>query len=215
VTAGEVLLYDGNIADTLFSSSTGGRSQSAADAFGPPGRPYLVSVDDPYDSISPYHDWGPVAVTATTLGKSFGVAGRIVDATVKRNASRRAKTLTITSLVRGTTATSAVGGASVQSALGLRSTWFSVGVLSLQPPAPSTPVTPGTRLLLTGVVRGVRGVVVQERTQGTPWRQLKPVAPGRSGVFRLVVRPAATTDYRLASVQDAAAFVRVRVMPSG
>jgi stage II sporulation protein D len=215
VTAGEVLLYDGNIADTLFSSSTGGRSQSAADAFGPPGRPYLVSVDDPYDSISPYHDWGPVAVTAKTLGKSFGVAGRIVDATVKRNASRRAKTLTITSLVRGTTATSAVGGASVQSALGLRSTWFSVGVLSLQPPAPSTPVTPGTRVLLTGVVRGVRGVVVQERTQGTPWRQLKPVAPGRSGVFRLVVRPAATTDYRLASVQDAAAFVRVRVMPSG
>ncbi len=29
VTAGEVLLYNGNVADTLFSSSTGGRTQSA------------------------------------------------------------------------------------------------------------------------------------------------------------------------------------------
>jgi peptidoglycan hydrolase-like amidase len=58
-TAGEVLLYGGNVADTLFSSSTGGWTQSAADAFGPPGRPYLVSVKDPYDTISPYHNWGP------------------------------------------------------------------------------------------------------------------------------------------------------------
>ena len=81
VTAGEVLLYNGNVADTLFSSSSGGRSQSAVDAFGSPGRPYLVSVDDPYDTISPYHDWGPVAVTGKTLGKALGVTGRVTDAT--------------------------------------------------------------------------------------------------------------------------------------
>ena len=36
-TAGEVLLYDGDVALTLFSSSTGGRTQSASDAFGAPG----------------------------------------------------------------------------------------------------------------------------------------------------------------------------------
>ncbi len=52
-TAGQVLLYNGSVALTLFSSSTGGRTQSASDAFGPPGRPYLVSVSDPYDNISP------------------------------------------------------------------------------------------------------------------------------------------------------------------
>lgn len=215
VTAGEVLLYNGNVADTLFSSSTGGRTQSAADAFGPPGRPYLVSVDDPYDSISPYHSWGPVAVTGKTLRKALGVVGLVTDVTVKRNASRRAKTLTITSVARGATATASIGGEAMRSQLGLRSTWFSVGVLSLQPPTPNTPVTSGTRIVLTGVVRGVRDVVVQERMQGAPWKQLKPVAAAQTGTFRLAVRPTATTDYRLASPQDAAAFVRIRVMPSG
>ena len=139
-TAGEVLLYNGDVADTLFSSSTGGWTQSAADAFGSPGRPYLVSVRDPYDSISPYHDWGPVPVTGTTLAKALGVVGRVLDATVKRNPSRRAKTLKVTSLSRGQQLTATLGGATVASALGLRSTWFSVGVLSLQPPSPNPAV---------------------------------------------------------------------------
>src|SRR4029077_10969392 len=67
-TAGQVLLWNGDVADTLFSSSTGGWTQSAADAFGSAGRPYLVSLKDPYDTISPYHNWGPVPVTAQTLG---------------------------------------------------------------------------------------------------------------------------------------------------
>jgi stage II sporulation protein D len=215
-TAGEVLLYNGNVAHTLFSSSTGGRTQSSADAFGPPGRPYLVSVSDPYDKISPYHDWGPVAVTGTKLGHAFGVSGRVVDATVKRNASRRAKTVTITSLAHGATVTAPVGGAAVQAGLGLRSTWFSIGVLSLQPPASNPVVAPGTSVVLTGVVRGVSGVVVQERTAGSPWEPFKSVAPTtKSGIFRLLVRPSLTTDYRLATARDAAPFVRIRVMPSG
>ena len=199
----------------MFSSSTGGRTQAAADAFGPPGRSYLVSVADPYDNISPYHDWGPVAVTGKTLGHALGVAGRVVDAIVKRNPSRRVKTLTISSLDHGETTTALVGGAATQSALGLRSTWFSVGVLSLQPPAPNPPVASGTTVMLTGVVRGVRGVVVQQRTVGTPWTQLKSIAPDpTTGAFHLAVRPKLTTEYRLAIAADAAAFVRIRVSPN-
>ncbi len=156
-----------------------------------------------------------MAVTGKTLGKALGVTGRATDATVKRNASRRVKTVAITSLVRGVPATTSVGGAATRSALGLRSTWFSVGVLALQPPAPNPPVTSGTRIVLTGIVRGVRDVVVQERAKGMPWKQLKSIAPAaKTGAFRLVVRPAATTDYRLATVRDAAAFVRIRVQPS-
>jgi stage II sporulation protein D len=133
-TAGEVLLYNGQVATTLFSSSTGGRTQSAADAFGPPGRPYLVSVQDPYDTISPYHSWGPVAVTGKTLGSALRVAGRIVDATVTRNPSRRVRAVKIASLLHGTQVTTSAGGGATQSALGLRSTRFSVGVLSHHPP---------------------------------------------------------------------------------
>ncbi|HVR13376.1 MAG TPA: SpoIID/LytB domain-containing protein [Gaiellaceae bacterium] len=208
-TAGEVLLYNGDVALTLFSSSTGGWTQSAADAFGSPGRPYLVSVRDPYDSISPYHDWGPVPVPGTTLAKAVGVVGRVLDATVKRNPSRRAKTLKVTSLSRGQQLTATLGGATVASSLGLRSTWFSVGVLSLQPPSPNPAVHAGTRVTLSGVVRGVTGAVVQRSSAGAPWTQFRSLA--KTGAFHFSVKPKVTTQYRLATQNDAAAPVRIRV----
>jgi stage II sporulation protein D len=215
-TAGEVLMYGDQVATTMFSSSTGGWTQSASDAFGPPGRPYLVSVKDPFDKISPYHNWGPVPVTGKTLGRVSGVPGRIVDATVKRNSSRRVKTLSMVSLQRGTQNLTSVRGAALRSALGLRSTWFSVAVLSLVPPNPNRPVSAGTRLRLSGVVRGLHGVVVQERTSGNSWEQLKAVAPAaKTGAFHVSVRPKVTTDYRLATAADAAAFVRIRVLAAG
>ena len=211
-TAAEILLYNGNVADTLFSSSTGGRTQSAADAFGAPGRPYLVSVRDPYDTILPYHDWGPVPVTAKMLQNAFGAAGHVVDATVGRNPSKRVKTVQLTSLQRGTQRTSSVRGAALASAFALRSTWFSIGVLSLQAPAPNPALAPGTRVTLSGVVRGVHGVVVQARTSGGAWKQLRSVVPAATAAtFHFAVKPKVTTQYRLATAQDAAAAVRIRV----
>ena len=61
-------------------------------------------------------------------------------------------------------------------------------------------------------MRGVRGVVLQERSSGNPWKQLKSIVPApKTGAFHLAVKPAATTDYRLATAHDAAAFVRIRV----
>jgi stage II sporulation protein D len=207
-TAGEVLLYDGNVADTLFSSSTGGWTQSAADAFGPPGRPYLVSVKDPYDTISPYHNWGPVSVTAQTLASALGITGHVVDATVKRNASKRVRTLKISALSGGAEHSSSITGSTTASALALRSTWFSVGVLSLQAPSPNPKVVSGTSVTLSGVVRGVQGVVVQKRSSGRPWQQLRSLVPG---AFSFAVKPKVTTQYRLTSATDTAAPVRIRV----
>ena len=211
-TSGQVVLYDGEVADTLFSSSTGGRTQSAADAFGSPGRPYLVSVGDPYDTISPYHDWGPVPVTAKSLGHALGVKGRVVDASVRRNSSHRVKTLELTSLWRGAERETTVSGAATASALGLRSSWFSVDVLSLQPPSRNDVVVPGTRVTLSGVVRGVHGVVVQRRTAGSSWQRLRSISPApRTGAFHFAVKAKVTTEYRLATAKYAAALVRIRV----
>jgi SpoIID/LytB domain protein len=210
-TAGEVLIYAGHVATTFFSSSTGGWTQSAADAFGGAGKPYLPSVRDPFDGISPYHNWGPVAVTGKTLGTALGVSGRVVDATAARNSSRRVKTLNVTSLAHGEQGATSASGGTTASALGLRSTWFSVGVLSLQPPVPNAPVASGTRVRLSGVVRGVRGVVLQARSLGGPWKPVKSIVPPKTGAFHVAVKPKATTDYRLATAQDAAAYVRIRV----
>ena len=207
-TAGQVLLYGSTVADTLFSSSTGGWTQSAADAFGPPGRPYLVSVKDPYDTISPYHNWGPIPVTAQTLANALGVTGHVVDATVTRNSSKRVKALKVSALSGGAEHSSSITGATTASALALRSTWFSVSVLSLQPPAPNPKVVAGTSVMLSGVVRGVQGVVVQKRSGSGAWEQLRSVVPGS---FSFAVKPQVTTQYRLASANDAAAPVRIRV----
>src|SRR5919202_52063 len=68
-TAGKVVLYDGQVAKTFFFSTSGGRTASAEDVWGEPV-PYLVSVADPYDTISPYHTWGPFAYTGAKLGRA-------------------------------------------------------------------------------------------------------------------------------------------------
>jgi hypothetical protein len=157
-----------------------------------------------------------VPVTAKMLGQALRVTGRIVDVALTRNSSKRVRTMKLTALARGSQSTTGVAGGLTASALGLRSTWFSVGVLSLQPPSPNPSVAPGARVLLSGVVRGVKGAVVQQRSAGMPWTQFKTIAPtAKSGAFRLVVRPRATTDYRLATTRAAAAYVRIRVMPNG
>jgi hypothetical protein len=135
-----------------------------------------------------------------------------VDASVRRNPSHRVKTLELTSLWRGAERESAVPGAATASALGLRSSWFSVDVLSLQPPTRSGAVAPGTRVTLSGVVRGVDGVVVQSRTTGTSWARLRSIVPAaRTGAFHFAVRAKVTTEYRLATAKYAAPLVRIRV----
>ena len=75
-TAGQVVLYDGKVATTFFFSTSGGRTASAADAWSGEPVPYLVSVADPYDDASPYHDWGPLRSPRPTLAKKLERAGR-------------------------------------------------------------------------------------------------------------------------------------------
>ncbi len=73
-TKSQILSYGGKVATTFFSSTSGGATESSVDWTGT-AVPYLVSVPDPYDSISPYHNWGPVPVTAQAIGRALKVAG--------------------------------------------------------------------------------------------------------------------------------------------
>ncbi|MGH3015362.1 MAG: SpoIID/LytB domain-containing protein, partial [Gaiellaceae bacterium] len=58
-TAGRVVLSGGAVATTFFFSTSGGKTASIADEWGSAPQPYLVSVPDPFDTISPHHSWGP------------------------------------------------------------------------------------------------------------------------------------------------------------
>jgi stage II sporulation protein D len=208
-TAGQVVLYAGRVAKTFFFSTSGGRTMSAADAWGTP-IPYLVSVSDPYDALSPYHDWGPYAFTAAKLGKALHAQGRLVDVQVEANDSGRAANVTAI----GANGESTVTGAALRKALGLRSTWFSVGVASLSPPASAAPVVYGGRAKLTGLARAVSSVGMESRAAtAKTWTTGGRVKPAAEGTFTASVKPSMTTWYRLTVGKLRTAPVRVAVAP--
>jgi stage II sporulation protein D len=204
-TARQVVLYDGKVATTYFSSSSGGRTVSAEEAWGKPV-PYLVSVPDPYDTYSPNHDWGPVLFDAAEVAKLLGVAG-LSGMTTTAGPSQHVADVTAS----GSGAPVTLRGSALQADLGLRSTWFSVGMLALTPPA--APLSFGGTAVLSGTVRGVSDVTLEGRSGGGAWTTVAPVTPGAGGAFSVTVTPAATTQYRFAAGTLHAGLVTVAVKP--
>ena len=203
-TAGLVVLYQGKVATTYFSSSTGGRTASAAEGFGK-AVPYLVSVPDPYDTLSPYHDWGPVLIDAARAGRALGLGGQLVGLETDAGASGRVESATAI----GVSGRLTLSGAQVRDDLGLRSDWFSVGWLALSPPA--SPVPFGSGISISGVVRGVGRTVLEARTASSGWARVAAVVPDREGLFSIAVAPSSTTEYRLSAGSIRVARVEVRV----
>jgi stage II sporulation protein D len=112
------------VAQTLFHSSSGGRTAAVQEVFDSPPLSYLVSVDDPYDTLSPYHDWS-VALTEREVAQKLAelVPGDFADlAVVATTPSGRAATVRIT----GSAGTKDVPASTVRTRLGLRSTWFTI-----------------------------------------------------------------------------------------
>ena len=168
------------VATTFFYSTSGGQTESSVDWTGT-ALPYLVSVPDPYDDISPYHNWGPVPVTAQTISKALKVTGPITDATTVANAAGRVGKLNLVTPLAPQT----VSAATLRSAIGLRSTWFTVGVMSLSAPVPSAPVA--VRLAAHAHRHGARRV--ERHARAAPAR--RNVATGRPGRLR---RPQADAE---------------------
>ena len=207
-TKGQVLLYRGQVAFTMFHSSSGGRTLSYAEAYpGSAKYPYLASVADPYDTASPYHDWGPVLVDATKAGKALKVPGQLVDLEPVLGASGRAAKVR----AHGTNGDVDLSAAKLRAELGLRSTWFSVGLLSLS--RPYGPLAYGSTQTVTGRVRGAQGLSLEQRSASSFWQPAPPVSPTVDGGFTFAVNPTATTDYRLVSGTIKAFPLRVTVAP--
>ena len=206
-TAGEVVLYKGELAQTFFFSSSGGRTANVQDVWGSKPTPYLVSVPDPYDTLSPYHDWGPLKMSALRLGKRLGARGSLLDVRTDIAADGRVRSLTLL----GTKGNRIVTGSSVRAALGLRSTWFTIGTLSLT--QPTRTVEYGTQTRLVGLARGIPQVTLESRPHGGGWKTLA-VLKSRGGQVAATLAPKVTTDYRISSGIARSGVVRLSVAPS-
>jgi len=134
-TRGRVLTYDGEVITAFFFSTSGGRTEDVQHVFtSSPPRPYLVSVPDPYDRLSPYHVWpDPPTFSARRLGRLLRVNGPVVEITVlSRGSSPRVREALVTTRSGQQTVLS---GATLKARLGLRDTWFDVE----EQPAPVQP----------------------------------------------------------------------------
>ena len=206
-TKHQVVLYQGKPADTMFFSSSGGRTASSLETTGV-AVPYLQSVVDQYDTISPYHSWGPALFDLAKVQKALKLPQPIVDLQITAGTSPRAKRVTLV-LADGTTST--ITGNTLRAALGLRSTWIEPELLALQPPKALPFGTAGT---LAGFARYVTDpVLLESRMPGGTWTQVEQLAPAADGTFSVDVQPSVTTQYRLTVGALHVAFAKVGVAP--
>ena len=72
-TAGQVLSYEGSVIRAYYDSDSGGRTAAIEEvSAGSAPRPYLVSVSDPYDSLSPYRHWR-LTLSLQEISARFGM----------------------------------------------------------------------------------------------------------------------------------------------
>ena len=204
-TAGLVLDYDSKVADALFHSSSGGRTVSSLEATGV-AVPYLVSVADPYDTLSPEHLWGPLLFDAAKLQTTLKLAGAITGAAVSDGPSARVKTL---ELSIGDAPPVSFTGNQLRVALALPSTWFDPVLLRLQSSVRT--VAYGAAATLVGTATGA-GVTLEAKPAGTrAWAGAGTLPPTGDGSFSLSVKPRLTTAYRLVYGAARAGLVTVAV----
>jgi stage II sporulation protein D len=233
-TSGQVVTYQGKPVVTYFFSTSGGKTEDVENSFlGALPRPWLHGVDDPFDSVSPRHRWGPYRMTLAQAGRKLGglVKGRFRSIKVlQRGFSPRI----VRAQVIGTRGVTDVTGPELRARFGLFDSWayFTSIISKKQPATPTTPVQPtgggqpdpssgGTapappagsaragRTLLTGAITpGRRGAWLRvQRRVGGRWVTYAWDTLGHNG--RYAVRLAAPGTYRVLYRGSAGPAIRV------
>jgi stage II sporulation protein D len=193
-TRGQVLSYDGAPAQTFYFSSSGGRTLSALDAFGE-DLPYLVSVADPWDELSPNHQWDTQVMSGAALGRRLGLKAAVANVAYEPGTPGTPASLRVTTSA-GTVVDQHLSD--VRNRLGLKSLEFRLGVLQLDAPTDDGARRPGV-VRLTGLARDVADVRLERRTPAGDWVPVARIASTGDGSFAVRVRVAATTVYRLSA----------------
>jgi stage II sporulation protein D len=205
-TTGQVLTWRDRIVPAYYFSSSGGKTSSVHDAWPRSVQvPYLVSVADPYDYISPHHVWPTSVLTAVRVARLLHLR-RVEDAVVVRNSSGRARALR----VRTARGWRAFSGQQVRTLFKLGSTDFELRAMSLEPPAATALF--GTHVAVHGWVRGLGKARLQELT-AAGWVTVGRIHASPLGRFALTLHAIRSAQLRLAYNSLAGDTVALHVAP--
>jgi stage II sporulation protein D len=184
-TTGQVVSYAGKPVTTYFFSTSGGETEDIENSFvGSQPQPWLKAVDDPFDSVSPKHRWGPFRFTATQVKSKLrrylhgGGFKRIK--VLQRGVSPRV----VRAQVVGTRGVTNVTGPQLRTAFGLYDTWayftsVTTKTSKAKKPAAKQPSTSGDP---TGGLPAARAASADdERIEGS-------ISPARAGRWLTVQR---------------------------
>jgi stage II sporulation protein D len=119
-TAGQIVTYDGEPATTFYFSTSGGRTENIENSWpGSSPKPWLESMTDPYDSISPKHRW-TVRFSNARLGALLGSPGTLRQVKVL---SRGVSPRIVRARIVGSNGSTILTGPQIRARLGLDDTW--------------------------------------------------------------------------------------------
>ncbi len=221
-TRNEVVTHGGKPVTTYFFSTSGGRTENVE--YGFPGgepKPWLKSVDDPYDDVSPKHRWQK----RMTLGQAQAKLGGLVKGTLReiRVTKRGVSPRIVSAEVVGSGGRTTVDGPTLRARFGLDDSWayFNVAGASGESRERRSEGDPGTGAtaaraafagggIISGFFRPARSggsVVVQRRTSAGVWRvEVRThvdrrgrysASVGRPGVYRALHGDVPGPDVRL------------------
>ncbi|HEX2095972.1 MAG TPA: SpoIID/LytB domain-containing protein [Solirubrobacterales bacterium] len=119
-TAGEIVTHDGEPATTFYFSTSGGRTENIENSFiGASPQPWLKSMPDPYDVISPKHRW-TVRFSNARMGALLGAPGTLRRVEVL---SRGISPRVVRARIVGSRGSTILTGPQIRARLGLDDTW--------------------------------------------------------------------------------------------
>jgi SpoIID/LytB domain protein len=202
-TSGVVVKYSGAVAQTFFSSSSGGRTAASVDVWGG-SVPYLRSEDDPADlnADNPNRIWR-LRLTGPQMQSRLDLPRSPKDGTAARNSSDRVSSLTFS---RPGWSVVVPGGDSLRWRMNIKSNRFWLGVLTLE--QRDTRIVFGRTTTLDVIARALSNMRLQSLPHGaSEWADVTPV----SGDVDVTLRPRKTTSYRLKAATAAGQPVTVSV----
>jgi stage II sporulation protein D len=202
-TAGVVVEHNNAVAQTFFSSSSGGRTAASVDVWGG-SVPYLQSEDDPADlnSSNPNRLWR-LKLTGGQMQRKLGLSRSPMDGSAARNSSDRVASMTFS---KPGWAEVVPGGDSLRWRMNLKSNRFWLGVLTLE--QRDSKIVYGRTTTLDAIARGLSKMRLQSRPHGaSSWADVTAV----SGDVDITLRPKTSTSYRLKSRVATGAAVSIAV----